>query len=39
MSKNVSSISAAKAELDQVHIEMRKNVNNIVSNLDDINVT
>lgn len=38
MTKNVSSISAAKAELNQVHIEMKKNVNNIVSNLDDIRV-
>jgi len=38
MPKNASSISAAKAELDQVHIEMKKNVNNIVNNLEDINV-
>lgn len=38
MSKNVSSIAAARAEIDQVHIEMKKNVNNLVSNLDDINV-
>ena len=38
MTKNASSISAAKAELNQVHLEMKKNVNNIVSNLEDVNV-
>jgi hypothetical protein len=38
MSKNVSSIGAARAEIDQIHIEMKKNVNNLISNLDDVNV-
>ncbi len=38
MSKNVSSIGAARAEIDQIQIEMKKNVNNLISNLDDVNV-
>ena len=38
MAKNVSSIAAAQAELNQVHVEMRDNVNQLVNNLENVNV-
>jgi vesicle-associated membrane protein 4 len=34
--KNVSSVAAAKAEFRNVHLEMKNNINNIISNLEDI---
>ena len=38
MAKNVNAISNANAALEDVNIEMKKNVNNLVSNLEDVNV-
>ena len=38
MAKNASSISAAQAELNQVHVEMRDNVNQLVNNLEHVDV-
>jgi hypothetical protein len=38
MSKNANSLQAAQVEINQVRIEMKNNVNNIVSNLEDMSV-
>ena len=36
--KNASSVAAAQAELNQVKIDMKYNINNMVSNMEDIKV-
>jgi hypothetical protein len=35
---NASSVAAAQAELNQVKIDMKTNINNMVSNMEDIKV-